>query len=109
MGAVVCRITQRLHLGLYHHIRLVLRQAIYLWRPRVNPAPDAITRGDLLRVSWVPCRVTVWTLRLGALWRDELVVYKHMWYDSAPYQGQCEGCTTALGSLNNKPISQVGG
>src|SRR5437667_11045561 len=26
--------------------------------------------------------------------RDELVVYKHMWYDRAPYQGQCEGCTT---------------
>lgn len=25
--------------------------------------------------------------------RDELVVYKHMWYDGAPYQGQCEGCT----------------
>src|SRR6187401_2926768 len=26
--------------------------------------------------------------------RDELVVYRHMWYDGAPYQGQCEGCTT---------------
>jgi predicted dithiol-disulfide oxidoreductase (DUF899 family) len=26
--------------------------------------------------------------------RNELVVYKHMWYDGAPYQGQCEGCTT---------------
>ena len=25
--------------------------------------------------------------------RDELVVYKHMWYDGAPDQGQCEGCT----------------
>ncbi|MFR9723357.1 DUF899 family protein [Streptomyces sp. MS19] len=25
--------------------------------------------------------------------RDELVVYKHMWYDGAPPQGQCEGCT----------------
>jgi predicted dithiol-disulfide oxidoreductase (DUF899 family) len=25
--------------------------------------------------------------------RDELVVYKHMWYDGAPHQGQCEGCT----------------
>ena len=30
--------------------------------------------------------------------RDELVVYKHMWYDGAPPQGQCEGCTwTAVG------------
>ena len=26
--------------------------------------------------------------------RDELIVYKHMWYDGAPHQGQCEGCTT---------------
>ena len=26
--------------------------------------------------------------------RDELVVYKHMWYDGAPHQRQCEGCTT---------------
>ena len=28
------------------------------------------------------------------LGRDELVVYQHMWYDGAPFQGQCEGCTT---------------
>src|SRR5438876_3418909 len=28
--------------------------------------------------------------------RDELVVYKHMWYDGAPYQGPCEGCTTTV-------------
>lgn len=27
--------------------------------------------------------------------RDELVVYKHMWHDGAPHQGQCEGCTYA--------------
>src|SRR5687768_8045939 len=26
--------------------------------------------------------------------RDELLVYKHMWHDGAPHQGQCEGCTT---------------
>ncbi|RJQ74437.1 DUF899 domain-containing protein [Pseudonocardiaceae bacterium YIM PH 21723] len=26
---------------------------------------------------------------------DELVVYKHMWHDGAPHQGQCEGCTLA--------------
>ena len=25
--------------------------------------------------------------------RDELLVYKHMWHDGAPPQGQCEGCT----------------
>src|SRR5438270_5115288 len=30
--------------------------------------------------------------------REELLVYKHMWYDGAPPQGQCEGCTwTAWG------------
>jgi predicted dithiol-disulfide oxidoreductase (DUF899 family) len=30
--------------------------------------------------------------------REELIVYKHMWYDGAPPQGQCEGCTwTAWG------------
>ena len=26
--------------------------------------------------------------------REELVTYQHMWYDGAPHQGQCEGCTT---------------
>src|ERR1700749_2498978 len=25
--------------------------------------------------------------------RNELVVYKHRWWDGAPPQGQCEGCT----------------
>lgn len=25
--------------------------------------------------------------------RDELVVYKHMWWDGSPHQGQCEGCS----------------
>jgi predicted dithiol-disulfide oxidoreductase (DUF899 family) len=25
--------------------------------------------------------------------RDELLVYQHMWWDGAPHQGQCEGCT----------------
>ncbi|MFC8342788.1 DUF899 domain-containing protein [Streptomyces sp. NPDC057280] len=33
--------------------------------------------------------------------RDELVVYKHMWYDGAPHQGQCEGCTTAAWHLKD--------
>src|SRR5881392_3991857 len=28
--------------------------------------------------------------------RDELVVYHSMWYDGAPYKGQCEGCTFNL-------------
>jgi len=27
--------------------------------------------------------------------REELVVYKHMWHDGAPHQGQCEGCTVS--------------
>lgn len=33
--------------------------------------------------------------------RDELVVYKHMWYDGAPHQGQCEGCTTTAWHLRD--------
>lgn len=32
---------------------------------------------------------------------DELVVYKHMWYDGAPHQGQCEGCTTTAWHLRD--------
>lgn len=27
--------------------------------------------------------------------RNELVVYQHMWWDGAPHQGQCEGCTVS--------------
>ncbi|ONI79799.1 hypothetical protein ALI144C_23960 [Actinosynnema sp. ALI-1.44] len=33
--------------------------------------------------------------------RDELVVYKHMWHDGAPHQGQCEGCTTVAWHLQD--------
>lgn len=33
--------------------------------------------------------------------RDELVVYKHMWWDGAPHQGQCEGCTTTAWHLDD--------
>jgi predicted dithiol-disulfide oxidoreductase (DUF899 family) len=33
--------------------------------------------------------------------RDELVVYKHMWHDGAPYEGQCEGCTTTGWALKD--------
>ena len=33
--------------------------------------------------------------------RDELVVYQHMWWDGAPHQGQCEGCTTAAWHLKD--------
>ncbi|WP_231373479.1 DUF899 family protein [Nocardia sp. 348MFTsu5.1] len=33
--------------------------------------------------------------------RDELVVYKHMWYDGAPHQGQCEGCTTTASHVKD--------
>lgn len=31
--------------------------------------------------------------------RDELLLYKHMWHDGAPHQGQCEGCTVAAWHL----------
>lgn len=33
--------------------------------------------------------------------RAELVVYQHMWWDGAPHQGQCEGCTTAAWQLKD--------
>jgi predicted dithiol-disulfide oxidoreductase (DUF899 family) len=33
--------------------------------------------------------------------RDELVAYTHMWYDGAPHQGQCEGCTTTAWHLKD--------
>ncbi|WP_052850890.1 DUF899 family protein [Streptomyces avicenniae] len=33
--------------------------------------------------------------------RDELLVYKHMWHDGAPHQGQCEGCTAAAWHLQD--------
>lgn len=33
--------------------------------------------------------------------RDELVLYQHMWWDGAPHQGQCEGCTWAAWHLHD--------
>lgn len=33
--------------------------------------------------------------------REELVVYKHMWHDGAPHQGQCEGCTVSAWNLRD--------
>jgi predicted dithiol-disulfide oxidoreductase (DUF899 family) len=33
--------------------------------------------------------------------RDELLVYKHMWHDGAPHQGQCEGCTLTAWHLKD--------
>ncbi|MGY1743284.1 MULTISPECIES: DUF899 family protein [unclassified Blastococcus] len=33
--------------------------------------------------------------------REELVVYHSMWYDGAPPQGQCEGCTFTLWHLRD--------
>ena len=33
--------------------------------------------------------------------RDELVVYHSMWYDGAPPQGQCEGCTFNLWQMRD--------
>lgn len=33
--------------------------------------------------------------------RNELIVYKHMWWDGAPHQGQCEGCTVTAWHLRD--------
>ncbi|WP_255449028.1 DUF899 family protein [Cellulomonas sp. JZ18] len=36
--------------------------------------------------------------------RDELVVYRHMWHDGAPHQGQCEGCTVSAWSIDDAAV-----
>ena len=36
--------------------------------------------------------------------RDELVVYHSMWYDGAPSQGQCEGCTFNVWHLKDTTV-----
>ena len=41
--------------------------------------------------------------------RDELVVYKHMWYDGAPHQGQCEGCTMIAWQLKDAAYLEARG
>ncbi|MBU2668331.1 DUF899 domain-containing protein [Actinoplanes bogorensis] len=41
--------------------------------------------------------------------RDELILYKHMWYDGAPHQGQCEGCTFAAWHLRDQTYLNVRG
>jgi predicted dithiol-disulfide oxidoreductase (DUF899 family) len=33
--------------------------------------------------------------------REELLTYRHMWWDGAPHQGQCEGCTNAAWHLKD--------
>ncbi|MEV0585675.1 DUF899 family protein [Nonomuraea sp. NPDC050310] len=41
--------------------------------------------------------------------REELVVYKHMWHDGAPHQGQCEGCTVTAWHLRDSVYLNVRG
>jgi predicted dithiol-disulfide oxidoreductase (DUF899 family) len=41
--------------------------------------------------------------------RDELIVYKHMWYDGTPHQGQCEGCTNQAWHLKDAVYLNVRG
>jgi hypothetical protein len=36
--------------------------------------------------------------------RDELVTYHSMWYDGAPHQGQCEGCTHSVWQLERAAV-----
>lgn len=33
--------------------------------------------------------------------RPQLVVYKHMWHDGQPIEGQCEGCTATLWDVHD--------
>ncbi|WP_203136895.1 DUF899 family protein [Microbacterium sp. JZ31] len=32
---------------------------------------------------------------------EELLVYRHMWHDGAPFQGQCEGCTVSAWQMRD--------
>ena len=41
--------------------------------------------------------------------RDELVVYQHMWWDGAPHQGQCEGCTLTAWHLHDAAYLRAAG
>lgn len=36
--------------------------------------------------------------------REELLVYKHMWWDGAPHQGQCEGCTISAWHMEKSAV-----
>jgi predicted dithiol-disulfide oxidoreductase (DUF899 family) len=36
--------------------------------------------------------------------RDELVIYQHMWWDGAPHQGQCEGCTLNVWHMKDAAV-----
>ncbi len=59
------------------------------------PAPDGRVRRLTCRSSDPTARSRSSTCSRA---RDELVVYRHMWHDGAPHQGQCEGCTTTAGT-----------
>ncbi len=41
--------------------------------------------------------------------RDELLVYQHMWWDGAPHQGQCEGCTMTAWHLHDASYLRAAG
>ena len=41
--------------------------------------------------------------------RDALVVYQHMWWDGAPHQGQCEGCTLTAWHLKDAAYLEAAG
>jgi predicted dithiol-disulfide oxidoreductase (DUF899 family) len=36
--------------------------------------------------------------------RNELVIYQHMWWDGAPHQGQCEGCTVMASQVKDAVV-----
>lgn len=40
--------------------------------------------------------------------RNELLIYQHMWWDGAPHQGQCEGCTMAVWHLDHTYLNVRG-
>ena len=63
--------------------------------PRVTTAAAEVEFNGAVEVTGVDGPVPFVDLFQG---HDELVVYKHTWSDGAPFQEQCEGCTTTPGT-----------
>jgi predicted dithiol-disulfide oxidoreductase (DUF899 family) len=41
--------------------------------------------------------------------RPQLIVYKHMWHDAQPFEGQCEGCTATIWDFHDASYLEARG
>lgn len=41
--------------------------------------------------------------------RPQLILYKHMWHDGQPFEGQCEGCTATIWDVHDPSYLNVRG